>query len=616
MRFVLAGMPNAGKSTLFNALAAARQRTANYPGVTMQTVEADIVDSSYRVVDLPGVYSLLGEDDEQTLVRQYLETLTASDILAVVVDLAQFAEQLPIVLELQQAGYKPWVVLTGSDKIEARAVDDIALSELLGVQVVKVSAYSPSRVRLLVSMLNERTDRSSAIALTEQGTAVPTSSQPQQYLQYVDKAHDIVAKVVRDDVSDDMTRDQANRAAWTAKIDGVVLHPLWGLLCILGVLYFSFQLIFNLSDIPNVYIAEIFEQLNDSVKATWAAPDNFFYGLTVDAIIPGLGTVLSFLPNILLFSLFILILESCGYIARLSYLFDQILGRTALGGYSLFPLLSGLSCALLAVSSTRSIPDKRARVLTMAVIPLIPCTARLPAYSVLIAAFIPSTSLGVLGDLRGVVLFAIYIFGIASALVVARLLSAMVKRDESAVPFILELPHYRLPKLRDTGLRLWMRTRAYVYRAGTIILIGTCLIWLMTSWQVAGEGLENSVAGIMGQGLLVFFAPLGFDLEMTIAMVPGMLAREVVVSSLASMYGIHDQAEAALSTLLATRWTIPTALGFLTWTIYAPQCISTFAIIKAESNSYAVTSYIFLGLLAFAYLMALLVYQFALLFWP
>lgn len=614
MRLALIGVPNSGKSTVFNALTGKKQRTANYPGVTMSLVEGDVHDSDWTAIDLPGVYTLYGEAPEQQVVYQYMTELAPQDRVAVVADATQLAGQLPLFYELQELGVSPLLLLTMSDVVskDHLTLDLSGIAQKLDTAVLYASGLQEYQIQELIAFLNEKSSNLGArepLALVDSAVRSLQETDQTKIAAAIENRY-AQAKAITDEfVSVPAARDGEELQTFTHRIDAWVLHPLWGSLIILGVLFLAFQIIFRLADIPNALIIAGFDALAGYLTDVAGPTDNLIIRAVQEAVIPGIGTVISFLPNILLFSFFILMLDASGYVARMSLVFDKILTKTKLSGYSVFPLLSGLSCALLAVSATRSIPDRKARLLAISVIPLIPCTARLPAYSLLIAAFIPSMQLGLGIELRGIVLLVIYLVGIFSAVAVAAFLSRYTQLS-SSTSFILELPNYRLPKLRDTLVRLWQRTSIYLYRAGTIILLGTLLIWMMTAINVSeGSGLEASLAGWVGAPLHWLFAPLGFDLEMSIAMVPGMLAREVLVSSLATMYGTDVTVESEMVSIMATQWSLAVALSFLTWTIYAPQCMSTFAIIKAETGSNTVTLRIFFGLLALAYALSFIVYR-------
>jgi len=399
-----------------------------------------------------------------------------------------------------------------------------------------------------------------------------------------------------------------------ARLDAVVLHPVAGPVLLASVLFLMFQAVFSWAKGPQNLINSGVQAL--SAWLTSVLPAGPLRGLLLDGVIAGTGSVLVFLPQILILFLFILALEDSGYLPRAAFMLDRLMGRVGLSGRAFIPLLSSFACAIPGIMATRTIPSARDRLATIMIAPLMTCSARLPVYALLIGAFIPQRSVGIF-NLRGLVLFALYIAGVASALAVAFALKRTVMRGDYR-PLLLELPEYRLPHLTNLALGLWERTRIFLTRVGTIILALMVVLWFLASFPApppgaTGPAIEYSIAGLLGRGLGVLFAPLGFNWQISIALVPGLAAREVAVSALGTVYAMSGTGDVAgaLTPIIARGWSVATGLSLLAWYVFAPQCLSTLAVVKRETNSWRYPLYMAGYMFALAYLGALVTYRVA-----
>jgi len=405
-------------------------------------------------------------------------------------------------------------------------------------------------------------------------------------------------------------------AARDDRLDRIALHPVFGLALLAVLLFLMFQAVFSWATPVMDGIKAAFEWLGSTVQG--ALPAGPLSSLLVEGVIAGLGGVLVFLPQILILFFFILVLEESGYLPRAGFLLDRFMVGSGLTGRSFIPLLSSFACAIPGIMATRTIPDPRDRLATILVAPLMTCSARLPVYALLIGAFVPERTVGGLFNLQGVVLFALYVAGIASAMVVAYVLKRL-RRDQTEHALLLELPSYRLPRLRSLAFGLWERTQIFVMRVGTIILMLTILLWALSSWPQPPEGatlpaIDYSLAGQIGKALQHVFAPIGFNWQICIALIPGLAAREVAVSSLATVYAVsggEDAASQALLPIIASQWSLATALSLLAWYVFAPQCLSTLAVIRRETNSWKTVGVAAGYLFALAYLASFITYRVA-----
>ena len=608
MRLALVGNPNCGKTALFNQLTGSRQKVANYAGVTVERKEGRLLSASgrsYAVLDLPGAYSLhaasLDEAITRDLCRGFLPGEPAPDVLVCVVDATNLRLHLRFALEVRELG-KPMIVAVNMADVARRrgiAVDLGVLERELGVPVVETVAVQHNGAKALV----EQIDRMAA------DPHVPR-------IQLAEGA-DLHQETRR------LLSVAVNMPTPTAGVDDALdrwlLHPVFGLVALAVVMFLIFQAVYAWATPMMDAIDAATSWLGASVGG--ALPAGPLNSLLVDGIIAGLGGVIIFLPQILILFAFILALEESGYLPRAAFLLDRMMASAGLSGRSFIPLLSSFACAIPGIMATRSIQDPRDRLATILVAPLMTCSARLPVYALLIGAFIPQRQVWGVFNQQGLVLFGLYFAGVTSALIVSWVMKKW-RRDKGEHPLLLELPAYRVPRPRDVLIGLWERAWIFLRRVGGIILALTILLWFLLSFPAAPvdatlPAIDYSFAGRLGHAMTGFFAPIGFNWQICIALIPGMAAREVAVSSLATVYALSaadDSAAAqALTPLIADGWSLATALSLLVWFIYAPMCISTLATIKRETNSWKKMSFATIYLFALAYGASFVTYQTAVL---
>ncbi|HGM7334895.1 TPA: ferrous iron transport protein B [Stenotrophomonas maltophilia] len=604
LRVALVGNPNSGKTALFNQLTGSRQKVANYTGVTVERKEGRLRAPSGRefaVLDLPGAYSLqpasLDEAITRDLCRGFYPGEAAPDVLLCVIDATNLRLHLRFALELRELGKPMVVALNMVDAAQRRGiqVDVAALERELGVPVVETVAVRKQGAKALVERLDAMVPHLDA--------PVPG---PEGGIDYHAKVRQILSVAVR-------------MPARTAKIDDALdrwlLHPVFGLISLAVVMFLIFQAVYAWATPLMDAIEAGFAWLGAFVGSV--LPEGPLASLLTDGIIAGVGGVVVFLPQILILFFFILVLEESGYLPRAAFLLDRMMAAAGLSGRSFIPLLSSFACAVPGIMSTRSIQDPRDRLATILVAPLMTCSARLPVYALLIGAFIPQKTVWGVFNQQGLVLFGLYAAGILSALAMSWIMKKW-RRDKSEHPLMLELPSYRLPHVRDLAVGLYERGMIFLKRVGGIILALTILLWVLLSFPAAPVGatmpaIDYSYAGQIGHAMAVFFAPLGFNWQICIALIPGLAAREVAVSSLATVYALSaaddDAASQALTPLISDGWSLATALSLLVWYIYAPMCISTLATIKRETNSWKTMAFSAFYLFAAAYVAALITYQ-------
>ncbi|WP_282245597.1 ferrous iron transporter B [Stenotrophomonas sp. PS02300] len=605
LRIALVGNPNSGKTALFNQLTGSRQKVANYTGVTVERKEGRLRAPSGRefaVLDLPGAYSLqpasLDEAITRDLCRGFYPGEAAPDVLLCVIDATNLRLHLRFALELRELGKPMIVALNMVDAAERRGIkiDVPALEQALGVPVVETVAVRRNGAHALVERLDAMVPHLDA----------PLVAAVAGEADYHAQVRGILAAAV-------------SMPTRTAKIDDALdrwlLHPVFGLMTLIVVMFLIFQAVFAWATPMMDGIEAGFGWLGEVVGAN--LPPGPLTSLLTDGIIAGVGGVVVFLPQILILFAFILALEESGYLPRAAFLLDRMMASAGLSGRSFIPLLSSFACAVPGIMATRSIQDPRDRLATILVAPLMTCSARLPVYALLIGAFIPQKTLWGFVSQQGLILFALYAAGIFSALAMSWVMKKW-RRDKSEHPLMLELPSYRIPHPRDLAVGLYERGMIFLKRVGGIILSLTILLWVLLSFPGAPENATNpaidySFAGQIGHAMAVFFAPLGFNWQICIALIPGMGAREVAVSSLATIYALSaaddDAAIQALTPVVANGWSLATGLSLLVWFIYAPMCISTLATIKRETNSWKQVGFATFYLFAAAYLAALVTYQ-------
>jgi len=611
----LIGVPNCGKTALFNRLTGSRQKVANYPGVTVERKEGRLVGPRsgrlYRVVDLPGAYSLEPATLDEAIARDVVLGRHASepapDLLVCVIDATNLRLNLRLVLELKRLGIPMIVALNMSDLAAERGYtfDRAALERALGVPVVPTVAVRAGGERELIEAIDSY--GFGAAARGRRIVAPPAATAAE-----IEATQREVRRVL-----DEIGYRVPARAAILARLDAVVLNPVAGPLLLAVVLFLMFQAVFSWAKAPQNLINVGITSLSQWLSAV--LPAGPLRGLVLDGVIAGAGSVLVFLPQILILFLFILALEDSGYLPRAAFMLDRLMGRVGLSGRAFIPLLSSFACAIPGIMAARTIPSSRDRLATIMIAPLMTCSARLPVYALLIGAFIPQRAVGPV-NLRGLVLFALYVAGVVSALGVAWVLKRTMMRGEYR-PLLLELPEYRWPHLSNLVLGLWERTKIFLTRVGTIILTLMVVLWFLASFPAppagaTGPAIQYSVAGLLGRGLEYLFAPIGFNWQISIALVPGLAAREVAVSALGTVYAMSGATDVAgaLTPIISHSWSIATGLSLLAWYVFAPQCLSTLAVVKRETNSWtyplAMAAYLF----ALAYLGALITYRVALAF--
>jgi ferrous iron transport protein B len=605
----LVGNPNAGKSALFNALTGARQKIANYPGVTVERKlgQWSLADGQMiELADLPGAYSLTPDSLDEHVTRNVVlgeqEGLRRPDALVVVVDAANLDNHLRFTLELIELGLPVVVALNMFDlaQRDGLTLDPAALSLELGVPVVPTVAV---RKRGLDTLSLELSALLAAPNVTPK-TLIPPS--PLRQKQLTEKAYGIARRV---------TIGETAVRQWTRSLDNVLLHPVAGVLILLALLFIIFQGVFAWSEAPIAFIESAFAALSNAVASV--VPDGILRSFINNGIIAGVGSVVVFLPQILILFLFILLLESTGYMTRAAFVMDRMMASVGLSGHSFIPLLSSFACAIPGIMATRTIMDQKDRLTTILIAPLMTCSARLPVYTVIIGAFIPERVIGPGIGLKGLVLFGLYVLGILGAMAAALIIRRSVAKGANG-SFLIEMPRYQLPRLRDIVLGLWQRAYLFLRRAGTIIFASTVILWALLTFPQAPKDsgisqAEYSVAGRIASGVEVVVRPIGFNKEIALALIPAMAAREVAVSALATTYAIDDKGDEdavakSLGDRLAGKWSLATALAFLAWFVFAPQCISTIAVARRETNGWKWPIFMVTYLFALAYVAAGITY--------
>nr|WP_314541940.1 ferrous iron transporter B [uncultured Massilia sp.] len=607
----LLGNPNCGKTALFNRLTGARQKVANYAGVTIERKEGSFTlpgGRSLRVLDLPGAYSLTAHTPDEAITRDVVAGLRAGeqspDAIVCVVNATNLRLNLRLVLEIKRLGLPMVLALNMVDVARKRGIeiDTARLSQELGMPVVETVAVQAGGEKTLLAALD---------AMPLAGGLKPQPLSAIDAVPVEDTQRE-VRRIIDATVSYD--KDTGNLSE---QIDRVVLHPVAGPILLAALMFLIFQAVFS-------WAAPVMDAIKDGVGALgeWVsagiAPGPL-HSLIVDGIFGGVGSVLVFLPQILILFFFILILEDCGYLPRAAFLLDRMMGGVGLSGRAFIPLLSSFACAIPGVMAARTIQNPRDRLVTIMIAPLMTCSARLPVYALVIAAFIPDRQVGWGFNLQGLVLFLLYAIGIVSAMGVAW----FMKRSMGAKgqqPLMLELPAYHWPHLHNLALGLWERARIFLTRVGTTILTLMILVWFLSSFPGAPEGATQppiyySVAGMLGRALEFIFAPIGFGWQICIALVPGMAAREVAVGALGTVYALSsagDDVATALTPIIASSWSMATALSLLAWYVFAPQCLSTLSVVRRETGRtrYALlmAGYMF----ALAYVASFITYRVAL----
>ena len=616
----LVGNPNCGKTALFNLLTGARQKVANYAGVTVERKigTTRLPDGrSVSVIDLPGAYSLTPATPDEQVTLDVIEGRRrgedAPDAIVAVVDATNLRMNLRLVLELKRTGRPMMVALNMADMARAQGlnIDAARLSAELGCPVVEtVAVRHDGHAQLLALMEREFSAAPPAPVDVAATPLTPfTPSAPAELQREVRR----ILAAVTSTVEPGVTTEAANARRFHHRLDAVVMHPVWGLAILAVVLFLIFQAVFSWANVPMDAIKAGMAWLGEQTTAHMA--DGPLRSLLVDGVIAGVGSVIVFLPQILILFFFILILEDSGYLPRAAFLLDNLMGKVGLSGRAFIPLLSSFACAIPGIMATRTIANWKDRLATIMIAPLMTCSARLPGYALLIGAFVPDRSVGVF-NLRGLTLFGLYVAGVVSAMAVAWLFKRIWIKSRYQ-PLMLELPPYRMPGARNLALGLWERAHIFLARVGGIIFALMVILWFLSSYPAPPEGatgpaIQYSIAGWLGQALQHVFAPIGFNWQISIALVPGLAAREVAVGALGTVYSMSaagGEVADALAPVIAKGWSLATAYSLLAWYVFAPQCISTLAVVKRETNSWRYPLLMAAYLFALAYAAAFVTYR-------
>jgi len=600
VRVALVGNPNSGKTAMFNALTGSRQKVANYAGVTVERKEGRLTAPSGRaisILDLPGTYSLRARSPDELVTRDAvlgrLAGETPPDVVVCVADATNLRLVLRLALELKAVGRPCVLALNMIDIAERQGleIDAERLSRELAMPVVATVATRRRNIDVLVDQMERQAALSAAAGAD--AWSEPSAGQ-------IRALHREAERILKTCVLPPKRPD-----TWTGRLDNVLLHPVGGILILLAVLFLMFQAVFTGAQPVMDLITAGFDSVSAAIGH--AMPDGLLKSLICDGVIAGVGSVLVFLPQIMILFLFIIILEDVGYMARAAFLLDKIMGGAGLHGRAFIPLLSSFACAIPGIMATRVIDNKRDRLTTILVAPLMTCSARIPIYTLIISAFIPRRQ--VLGglSLQGLVFFGLYAVGLVSALAVAWLVRKVFWRG-LAEPFLMELPAYKAPDPLNVARNVLQRGQIFLQRAGTIILSMMILIWFLSTVPGApagapGPAIDYSFAGMIGHAMQPVLAPVGFSWQMSVALIPGMAAREVAVGALGTVYAVSagDGATGALGGVLAHQWSLASALAFLAWYVFAPQCASTLGVVKRETNSWLWPIVMFVYMTALAY---------------
>lgn len=611
----MVGNPNCGKTALFNRLTGSHQKVANYAGATVEKKEGRLAmpdGTALRVLDLPGVYSLYPRSDDERVACDVLLGQSPGekrpDALVCVVDATNLRRGLRLVLAVKRLGLPCLVVLNMADLAESRGlkIDPAALSQTLGLPVVtSVAVHAGGDAAVRAWLAAQPWTRWSPFSESRD------AKNGQHETSNTEGDHVQVQGILRRLQLDALLPD-----ALSDRIDRVVLHPWAGPVILLAVLFLVFQAVFAWATAPMDLIKSATDALSAAAMQAW--PQVWWRDLLVQGLLAGMGGVLVFLPQILILFFFILLLEESGYLPRAAFLLDRIMGGVGLSGRSFIPLLSSFACAVPGIMATRTIANRRDRMVTILIAPLMTCSARLPIYTLLISAFIPVSTWGGM-QLQGLVLLGLYLTGIAGGMVVAWVLKQLTRSGRQSRPLMMELPSYHWPTMRNLALGLWQRAWIFLRRVGTVILLLTVALWWLASYPAApagavGPAIEHSYAGQIGHVLVRLFEPLGFNWQISVALLTGMAAREVAIGSLATVYavvaaGSGAATATALAPVLAEQWSLATGMALLAWYIFAPQCLSTLVAIHRESGGWKLPAITLGYQLALAYAAAFITFR-------
>ena len=599
----LIGNPNCGKTSLFNTLTGTRQKVANYAGVTVERKEGSFKlpsGDTVRVLDLPGTYSLkpssLDEEVTRAVCFGELKGEVLPDIFVCVVDATNLSLHLSLVLEVRALNRPMLLVLNMMDEVKKRgiSIDKDKLSQSLGIPVVESVAVKTKGIQDLINQLDQKNL-----------FVAPYHSE----LDHFEQIKQITKQVILNNDSGDKR---------TAFLDKIFLHPVLGLVILALTMFVMFQAVFIWATPFIEFIENFVVWLSDSIGPLIQHP--LLRSLVVDGVIAGAGSVLAYMPQILILFFFILMLEESGYLPRAAFLLDKLMSKAGLSGRSFIPLLSSFACAIPGIMATRSISSERDRLATIMIAPLMTCSARLPVYALLIAAFIPNQLIYGWLSLQGLVLFGLYMSGIVSALLVSLFLK-LVRKDKTESIFIFELPTYRIPDIRNIALGLYDRASIFLKRVGGIIVALSILLWVLVTFPQPPDhatmpAINYSLAGQLGHLIHPIFAPIGFTWEICIALIPAMAAREVVIAALGVIYAMSGDENIVTQSLLSQisgpdGCGLATGLSLLVWFIFAPHCLATLATIRRETGSWKQPVIMATYLFALAYIFSFITYQVA-----
>ena len=615
----LLGNPNCGKTALFNLLTGSRQKVANYSGVTVERKEGRLgLDSgkNIRILDLPGAYSLYPRSLDERVTCNVLmgraEGEKRPDLVVCILSAMNLRRNLRLVLAAKRLGLPCVVVLNMLDiaKRQGLEINTDALSKELGLPVLTSIGIQADGADGIKSFFNQLDWKDLSALRT--GTSDATLENAASHIAHSESDNIQVQRILKS-----LGLDQIIPDRFSDRLDSVLLHPIIGPIILAALLFFIFQVVFSWATVPMDLIKTTIEYFGGLLGEV--LPNNWLRSLLINGVLAGLGGVVIFLPQILILFFFILLLEESGYLPRAAFLLDRVMGSVGLSGRSFIPLLSSFACAIPGIMATRSISNSRDRLVTILIAPMMTCSARLPVYALLISAFIPNQKLWMGIDLQGLVLFLLYLAGIFGAMGVAWILKRFTSEQFRMNALMMELPSYHMPRLGNLAISLWQRAEIFLRRVGGIILIMTVALWVLSSFPTppdwaTGSPIQYSIAGMLGQALSHVFSPIGFNWQISIALVPGMAAREVVVSSLATVYALSSSsadAADALIPLISTSWSLATALSLLAWFVFAPQCLSTIAAVKRETGGWKIPAIMLSYLFGLAYLASFITYHLA-----
>lgn len=612
LRVALVGNPNSGKTALFNALTGGHQKVANYAGVTVEKKEGLLTTPSGRramILDLPGTYSLRARSPDEEVTRDVVLGRLAGealpDVIVCVADSMNLRLVLRLALELKAIGRPIILALNMIDIAQKRGlrIDVEGLSKEIGAPVVSTVAV---RKRGLDDLLKEIDAHSEEYTQARHLNLVAPWQEPSA--AEIRAMHREAERILKAYVKPPERPDTL-----TDRTDEILLHPVIGILALFAVLFVMFQAVFSWATPLMDLIDAAFAWLGGAVSEM--LPDGLVRSFLVDGIIAGVGSVVIFLPQILILFAFIILLEDFGYMARAAFLMDRMMGVTGLHGRAFIPLLSSLACAIPGIMATRVIDNRRDRIATIMVAPLMTCSARIPVYTLIIAAFIPRETVWGVFNLQGLVMFGLYAAGIVFTLLVAFVFRRVFWRGV-VEPFLIELPSYKIPDPMNVARNVWQRGEVFLKRAGTVIFVLMVVVWFLSTFPQAPANatmpsIDYSFAGMIGHAIQPFLAPIGFNWEMSVALIPGMAAREVAVATLGTIYAISGADEGSLAATLAAQWSLPSALAFLAWYVFAPQCAATLGIVKRETNSWKWPAIMFVYMFALAYFFAFVTFNIA-----